>query len=269
MKSILLFLAFMSTVLFGAAQEPACLPDTTLPDSVLLFPLPALDTAPGSGFQREACLGRPYEQVITFTVPDQFPSPVGPIPLDFIALDTVTSIPDLPEGLDYACNPPDCLFEAETSGCLVIFGTPTDSADIGADTISISGIVSAGGTQFELSFPGEGTVPGIYAIDINAEGPACETSSVSNPLAETLELQNRPNPFYGFTQIRVNAQRGGAYRFQVHDLLGRLLHDEQVRLLEGENVLPFDGSRLAPGIYLYSLADGRYRVTRRMVVGKE
>lgn len=81
--------------------------------------------------------------------------------------------------------------------------------------------------------------------------------------------QNYPNPFNGTTVIRFSAgdAAGTRVRLVVHDVLGR----EIAVLYEGpgtagEHRVSFDASRLASGVYVYTLQAGERRQTRPMVL---
>ncbi len=77
---------------------------------------------------------------------------------------TITGIDNIPDGIQFSCNPPTCVFAGGTNGCLEIFGTTNDKAgdyplDILADIrvtlpngdgINFSG--SAGTLGFSFTF---------------------------------------------------------------------------------------------------------------------
>ena len=81
--------------------------------------------------------------------------------------------------------------------------------------------------------------------------------------------QNYPNPFNGTTVIRFSAGDGAGarVRLMVHDVLGRevaVLYDGPGAV--GERSVSFDASRLASGVYLYTLQAGERRQTRPMLL---
>jgi hypothetical protein len=81
--------------------------------------------------------------------------------------------------------------------------------------------------------------------------------------------QNFPNPFNPTTQISYTLPVGANVLMRVYNLLGQVvstLANEYES--EGTHMKQFDASRLATGVYLYSLVSGRYRETRSMVVLK-
>jgi hypothetical protein len=79
--------------------------------------------------------------------------------------------------------------------------------------------------------------------------------------------QNYPNPWNPRTVIRYSVRNESWVRLAVYDLLGR----EVAVLVDGpaspgDHTIPFDGTGLAGGIYLYRLASGGASRTRGMVL---
>ena len=86
----------------------------------------------------------------------------------------------------------------------------------------------------------------------------------------TFELsQNYPNPFNPTTNIKFSVAKQGSYRLVVYNLLG-----EEVATLmngtlqKGTHEVMFDASRLASGIYVYSLQGEGMNMTKKMVLLK-
>jgi len=70
--------------------------------------------------------------------------------IDSIILDRITG---LPNGLTYACNPPNCRYPSLKTGCINIFGTPaTGSAGNYPLVIEVTVKATAGGS-FKQNFP--------------------------------------------------------------------------------------------------------------------
>lgn len=81
--------------------------------------------------------------------------------------------------------------------------------------------------------------------------------------------QNYPNPFNPETQITYTLANSGKVIIRVFDALGRqvttLLNAEQSA---GTHSLSFNGSRLASGVYFYSLQCGSFMQTKKMLLLK-
>jgi hypothetical protein len=84
----------------------------------------------------------------------------------------------------------------------------------------------------------------------------------------TLE-QNYPNPFNPTTTIRYSITEPGLVNLKIFNLLGEevmvLVNEEQV---SGVYEATFDASRLASGVYLYTLTNGINSATKKMLLLK-
>jgi hypothetical protein len=83
--------------------------------------------------------------------------------------------------------------------------------------------------------------------------------------------QNYPNPFNPTTQINfsVPSNKGELVTLKVYNVLGQ----EVATLFSGTKSagnysVPFDGSKLASGVYLYRLQAGNTSITKKMVIMK-
>ncbi len=94
-----------------------------------------------------------------------------------------------------------------------------------------------------------------------------DTTAVDSPLPDARSVIDRgpsPNPFNPATQFRFRLNRPGTYRLRVHDLRGRVLWSSRPTAGSvGEYRVTWSGSRsdgspLASGVYLYTIAlDGQ------------
>jgi hypothetical protein len=82
-------------------------------------------------------------------------------------------------------------------------------------------------------------------------------------------MQNYPNPFNPTTNIAYSLPRRASVKLQVFDLSGRpiktLVDEEQA---PGNYTVPFDGTRLTSGVYIYRLQSGNQMITRKMMFMK-
>jgi Secretion system C-terminal sorting domain len=96
--------------------------------------------------------------------------------------------------------------------------------------------------------------------------------SKSSAVPQNYELaQNYPNPFNPTTQINftVPSNKGELVTLKVYNVLGQ----EVATLFSGTKSagsyqVPFDGSKLASGVYLYRLQAGNMSITKKMVMMK-
>lgn len=107
------------------------------------------------------------------------------------------------------------------------------------------------------------------AVEIANSLSVTAISPQEGVLPERFQLfQNYPNPFNAKTVIPFTLTPGGAVRLRVFDILGKevatLLSG---RLPAGSYRIPFDGTSLASGIYLYRLeANGRHWSRKMLLV---
>jgi len=91
---------------------------------------------------------------------------------------------------------------------------------------------------------------------------------ITSPLEFTLE-QNYPNPFNPGTVIKYSIPETGFVTLNVYNLLGvkvaSLVNDVQET---GSYEVTFDASKLASGIYVYSLQSGNFNSIKKMILMK-
>lgn len=266
---VLLLLCFFNAV---QAQVPPCKRDSSvlLDTSVIVRPLPYLATNPVYRLN-EACIGQPYRQYFTVEVPETITLQGFTAGLVSASLPTTGGVTNLPGGLTYACDPPNCVFNVNTLGCIVLYGTPNAPSASLPDTLDLkikaSVITNLGPFPFPVDIPGP-AVPGNYYLIVKPAGAVCAVSPTFDPSTHIASIKNTPNPFSGQTLIEVEAIESGDFRFEVFDLLGQRVHANTVRLETGANRFQFDAGNLANGTYLYSLSNGIGRAAKRMVVSK-
>ncbi|MBK8955767.1 MAG: T9SS type A sorting domain-containing protein [Saprospiraceae bacterium] len=152
----------------------ACLPDSTLKDSSAgVFPRPITPENPNGGITKKACINKPYEFTLTVVVPDTVQIPIlpAPLPLEKVAIDTANAISNLPVGISYSCNPPNCIFKKNELGCLILNGTPTDVNTPGdyKPIIKLKLTVNVGVPfDYTTEYPGP-AFPGEYILQLQAE----------------------------------------------------------------------------------------------------
>ncbi|MEQ8703342.1 MAG: T9SS type A sorting domain-containing protein [Phaeodactylibacter sp.] len=261
-------LIFLGVILAGVGYAQDCQPDETVPDSVVVSPLPYNEMLrPEGGIADTACVGSPYEFIFTFNIPETYEVIPGlPIALVDVSIPAEDGLGNLPASMDYVCNPPNCVFAAQTKGCIIVFGTPT-ADEVGTHDLTIAADINVG-QVLGVTLPGDLESGGHYYLNIKEEGGGNCFSNTNEDFAADFGLSNRPNPFGNFTQVVVDAKQSGLYQFFVADLLGREVHQQQIQLIEGENTIDFDGSQLAEGMYLYGITDGRHAATSKMIINR-
>jgi hypothetical protein len=274
MKNILLLSVLMILAVQLQAQEPACIPDTTfrMADAGV-YPLPVSAEFPDQGITDSACLNQAFNFVFTVVTPDTISIPLGPLnitsPLDSITVGVEGAIGGLPEGIDYACNPPNCVFTPENLvGCIVLTGTPTNEENIGDNPLSIEARVFLPATSIPVNFPDSTLFPGSYSLYVFGEdAPQCISTGV-NELSSISGFSISPNPNTGRAEIQIESMETGPFALETFNVLGERVQHQTVRLFEGSNRLYFDGQDLSEGFTLFSLSNGLSRISKRIVISR-
>ena len=274
MKQLLLVSALFFLALPAFAQFGTCESDPIYQDSMAgVYPLPydAMES-PDGGIPDSACLNKPFQFVFNAVVSDTLSTDIGDFALDSLKLQTEGAVSGMPEGLQYACDPPNCVFEANTVGCVVIYGTATNPADLGDNELTISATIFSQGFPLPLSFPDPNLFPGSYSLYVHEEDyPNCTVvmvDAVEAPISIEY-VRNVPNPFSDMTTIEVATKKAGTFNFRVTDMLGNMVHLSQENLLAGTNRFEFDGSQLAEGMYLFSFQSGNAIISQKMMISRQ
>lgn len=261
-------LILLTFVLFNTyAVAQVCEPDQQYADETAgVYPLPDSVGSDISSLD-SAFIDLPYSMVMTAIVPDSVEFELNPgdstslntFDLAKVILDTIIG---LPPGLTYTCEPENCEFPDQVSGCVLISGTPTT---IGTYSMIVETRVDVGlGTVLiPITFPGD-IFPGEYKIFVDEQ----EEVSVHTPTGSAVGLgQNVPNPFSTSTTITINTRQSGEFDFKVYNLLGKEVYREKLSLSAGNNTYIFKGNQLHSGLYFYTIGQqGNNIATKRMVI---
>ena len=199
------------------------------------------DVNPAGGIQDTACENHLFEFVFTTQVGDSFTLGQTTLPLDSLWLHKDDAVTGLPKGLKYSCEPPNCVFKKQTTGCVKVYGVPENGTQ-GVHQMKLAGKLYAGGSSFglPLSFPDENIAPGEYAILVgDPDDSPCQALSITEDLKS--EAQIFPNPAHDLVNLS-NLKEG---TLQVFDIYGRLQSSRQV---EGSVTIEIDGWNA--GMYL-------------------
>lgn len=211
---------------------------------------------------QDACINHPYNQSVTVNVPTNFQN----IPLTSVTIATTGAVSNLPAGLTYSCDPPNCVFVAGALGCIRLYGTPT-AANTAPDTLDL-GITTTVNTllgPIPLVFPGQLPGNNHYYLALKTEACLVGTYDHNSNLGF---VKNAPNPFSNETTITVESLTPGDFQFEVFDIMGQRVHARNLRLDAGVNEFSFDGSTLPNGSYFYTLSNRDGKVSRRLVIAR-
>lgn len=263
-------LIILGIAAWGSIQAQDCMPDTEVPDSVVVAPLPYNEiTRPDGGIQDTACVDTYFETVFTFNIPTTYEYQGIEAGITSVDVPAEDGIQDLPASISYSCNPPNCVFEADSSGCIVLYGTPT-ADEIGEYDLKIEATIRTTlGIDLDVLLPGDLEPGAEYPFFVrDADFENCAVVSTFETFEAQFSLSNQPNPLGDFTQIVVASQVQGDFEFIVTDLLGKVVHRQPVELFEGENTIDFNASQLAEGLYIYAITNGRQMASSKMIVNR-
>ncbi len=117
-------------------------------------------------------------------------------------------------------------------------------------------------------------VPGITAISVpgykirvrNNSADGCLPLGVAEIIAPVSAKGNFPNPFVKNTSIQFNSDAAKTVNLSVSNMVGKVVYTSKLQASKGENNVNFTADQLTPGVYFYTISDGKNSVTRRMVV---
>lgn len=252
-KSLTLF-AFVFLLQAGQTYAQSCVPDPQYADSTgFVFPFPYHPVNnPEGGIDQPACIDQYYEFVWTIKVPEDVTVFGLQAQLEYLKLDTVGAVSNLPIGMDYLCNPPDCMFNVNEPGCVLIYGTPTNGNTPGIFDLAFEGFlktVSFG--VLPVMFPDENLYPGNYYLELlPPNDPGC-LSSIGDPVLGISDFRLAPNPITDWTVAEISSSKVLSGTFEIYDLTGRQYQTWSVTVQHGVNHIPLDLSNLKPGYWLY------------------
>ncbi len=270
MKKTLLLLCAFALITFSL-QAQACARDSSVlkVDTVFISPRPYTPANPVYGLF-PACIGQPYNQSVTIKIPAMYTFQGLQININNANLATSNAITGLPAGITYVCDPPNCVFNANTLGCILLYGTPNNPAQA-PDTFDLKIKANIVGTVFgapatiPIDFPGP-IAPGNYYLRLFAAGNCLSAAyDFGSPITS---VKNTPNPFNQQTLIEVQSAVAGGFHFEVFNLVGQRVHTQMVEMTTGSNQFTFDAGSLPVGSYIYSLSNPSGKVSRMMVVGQ-
>lgn len=241
--SLTITFLFTGTSLFGQ-----CEPDTLNCEDV---------DEPGQicpMFLPEATVNAYYDEVVTVIPPSEYTLGNFTIYLDYLIVD---SVGNLPEGISYAVNAEK--FYAGTAYCVSIYGTPVQK---GVDTMHIYV------TPF-LWINGVSTPYTQVLNDSSVIMTVVDASGIDpNQFSDFQLLPNKPNPFSDVTSIGFYTPFDDRIELSVYNILGVLIHQEEMGVPPGEYNFEFNGQSLQPGTYFYKVNNQKQHQTGKFIKTK-
>ncbi len=258
----MLYRILLSALVFllgaNSLQAQTCQPDSMYLDSTgFVFPLPYDSLLnPNGGIDKEACINHEFEFAWTLKVPDTINFPGIPIPLPVISFDIATSgaIKNLPIGLTYICNPPNCIFQAGEMGCVRISGTPTPANPVGKYDLEFAGILKTTlGANIPVTFPNQQLYPGHYYLKLNAENSPNCTTATEFPEDWTQSVKLLPNPVTDLSYFQIEGPTPQNFHISIFDLTGRTFRSWDIGVNAGLQTISIDFHDLPAGYWIYQI----------------
>ncbi|MGB3130091.1 MAG: T9SS type A sorting domain-containing protein [Saprospiraceae bacterium] len=240
---------FFIFTIFNLNAQVYCLPDSLYRDSTVgVYPRPVTPENPNGGITKPACINKPYEFVLTIKIPDTVSFQGIVVNLNSAKIETTGAIQNLPVGITYACNPPDCVFPKLSLGCIKLYGTATSANLPGKYKPVITLNLSTAFGTFPISYPGA-QFPGEYILTLLDE--SCQVG-LSNPSEEKQSWF--PNPSNGnFHTTNPNVQN-----IKLYNSFGQMVYSNfGSTRIDVEN-------QLNSGLYFIHWFEGEKSYTQKM-----
>lgn len=240
---------FFIFTIFNLNAQVYCLPDSLYRDSTVgVYPRPVTPENPNGGISKPACINKPYEFVLTIKIPDTVSFQGIVVNLNSAKIETTGAIQNLPVGITYACNPPDCVFPKLSLGCIKLYGTATSANLPGKYKPVITLNLSTAFGTFPISYPGA-QFPGEYILTLLDE--SCQVG-LSNPSEEKQSWF--PNPSNGnFHTTNPNVQN-----IKLYNSFGQMVYSNfGSTRIDVEN-------QLNSGLYFIHWFEGEKSYTQKM-----
>lgn len=266
MKRLVLIVFSLFTIA-GLYAQVTCSPNLIYKDSTAgVYPSPYDPVlTPKGGIRTCAIKGQYYQFDFTVVVGDSLTFNPFKFPLDSVV---VTKITGLPAGMQWGCQPPNCVFKKKTMGCASLYGIPAPSAVPGKFSLKISGFAYINNSPLGLAIDFPGAIsPGVYDLHLLADSATpCAVSSNTEQLSEKVSLSVQPNPAAAKVVVNVNSAIGGNFNLKVSDLLGRPIYKTNVSLNRGASQYEIDTAKFPNGLFIVSIENELGKISSRLAI---
>ncbi len=157
-------------------------------------------------------------------------------------------------------------FPGNANNCASIYGTPTT-----AGSFTLSMLVEAYATPAFGSCPttpnvNNGSLVSSQTLNYYIINIGTSTSAIDLGKEKMTLMQNVPNPFSGFTDIKFYVETEDNAIVTVYNALGSVVSQKTIKTTPGENIVTINAAELANGTYIYSLKYKNAITTKRMMV---
>lgn len=216
--------------------------------------VPGPETAPG--IYPDSATGLPvgyadvfYEAVMTVVVPVDTTISGFTVPIDSIG---IVNFQGLPPGFSYTADRASGYWPGGTKGCVLISGMHSVVGEYPL-VIEVEGYAGVFHVPWTIDF---------YKIVLDSTH-----LSIEKMATDDFEVfQNTPNPFSGVTEISFTSKQNDVYTFEVFNMIGKIIHSEEINADKGLNRIYFDANDLTHGVYFYQLRNATRSQTKRMII---
>ncbi len=245
MKKLLPFLVIIIISTYSYTLQAQCTPGNythpgIYPDTTTGLP-PAAATAT-------------YNLVVTIVVPKDSTIEFGGVPTN-VTVDSigVTGVSGLPSGFSYHPNSSSGYWHGDSSGCVLITGTPS-SVDTGTHGIQIHMQAYASGFAAPYTYTGYELV----VFDSTHVGAGSHSDMPD-------EVTSFPNPFHNSLTVSFGMQKAKEVSVAIYNMVGHMVNEQTIHAIPGENQVVFDTAELSSGMYFYRIKAADKVVTRKIV----
>jgi hypothetical protein len=118
-------------------------------------------------------------------------------------------------------------------------------------------------------------IPGVQPIPVsgyvikvrpNASEGCLPLATLDLPSTSFDVQGNFPNPFTGTTEIRFTNPNRSDVEFEVRNMVGKQILNRTIKAERGQNTISLNAEKFIPGIYFFTINDGKKSITRKMIV---
>lgn len=197
----------------------------------------------------------------------------------------IDSINNLPSGLCWATNVANNTYTNQQDGCIRIIGTACSNPGVYKLVIKVGVDVGLG-----VFIPVDAGSVGLkYYVRVKNSGDATvaldtsQTAAFSKPTGYSASatgctvgftdlasiktsLNIVPNPFNNDAQVTFFSEKESLMTETITNMIGSEVYRKEMEVRVGENITTIDRNNLPTGVYFYSLSDGKFLVTKRIMI---
>jgi hypothetical protein len=205
---------------------------------------------------------------------------LGSVTINSLKID---SIANLPAGLCWKTNKANNTWNGGQTGCIEVSGTVLGSnpagqyklriiATVATNIITLPGInvEERAGLRYYVRVNCGSTCPAVDTVAGETQSFVAFAGQNCNSVEEVSEnitsLSVLPNPFSSSATVSFVADRQEKYTARLSNILGNVVYNTEVVSTIGENTMKLNRNGYAPGVYFFSITNGKSSMTKRVVI---